>query len=62
MNPHTVAQLAREAGVGRVLLAHLVVEDWSADPDISEKMAAAVRQSFAGPVAISTDGGQQKVC
>ena len=62
MNPNTVAQLAREAGVGRVLLAHLVVEDWSADPDISEKMAAAVRQSFAGPVAISTDGGQQKVC
>jgi ribonuclease Z len=57
MNPETVARLAREANVARVALAHLVVEDWSDEPEIAQHMAAAVRQSFAGTVDVAVDGG-----
>jgi ribonuclease Z len=56
MNPQTVARLAREANVAQVVLAHLVVEDWSTEPDIADQMASAVRRAFSGPVAVATDG------
>ena len=62
LNPETVAQLAREANVRRVLLAHLVVEDWLRDPDIAERMAEAVRGAFHGPVAVAADGGRHDIC
>lgn len=61
MNPETVARLAREAGVKRVVLAHLVIESWTDQADIAEQMAAAVRQSFPGPVEVAADGNTYDV-
>jgi len=56
MWPETVAALCREAGVKRVALKHLVVEDWTDDREISAKMAAAVRAAFDGEVILGPDG------
>ena len=42
MCPETVSELATRADVKRVVLKHLVIENWVEDPDISDRMAASV--------------------
>ncbi|MCZ7649579.1 MAG: MBL fold metallo-hydrolase [Planctomycetota bacterium] len=56
MNPQTVAELASKAGVKRVVLKHLVIEDWSEDPEICAKLGAQVRAGFGGEVFVGHDG------
>lgn len=56
MTPEDVGALAREAGVKTVVLKHLVVESFSDDPQVSEKMAETVRGLFDGEVLVGEDG------
>jgi len=56
MWPEKIGEISRRAGVKHVVLKHLVIEDWSKDPDISEKMAVTVRQRFNGRVTVGYDG------
>jgi ribonuclease BN (tRNA processing enzyme) len=56
MWPGKLGELSRDAGVGHVVLKHLVIEDWSKDPNISEMMAAAVRKLYDGRVTVGYDG------
>ena len=54
--PETLAGLCADAEVARVLLKHPVIEDWSDDLEISEKMAEEVRAHFSGQVSVGQDG------
>jgi ribonuclease BN (tRNA processing enzyme) len=56
MSPADVATVARRAEVKHVVLKHLVVDDWSDDPAICDKMAEHVRAQFGGEVTVGTDG------
>ncbi|MBN1543654.1 MBL fold metallo-hydrolase [candidate division KSB1 bacterium] len=56
MNPDTVANLAQEAQVKRVIIKHLVIENFDPDPDVAEKMADRIRQGFDGDVRVGEDG------
>ena len=56
MSPADVAALARRAEVKHVVLKHLVVDDWSDDPTVCDKMAEHVRAQFRGEVTVGTDG------
>jgi ribonuclease Z len=56
MNPQTVAQLACEANVKRVVLKHFVIENFTDAPDIADQMAQAVRQTYPGEVIVGVDG------
>lgn len=59
MAPEDVGQLAREANVSRVVLKHLVIESFSEDPEISERMAETVRSIHTtGEVMVGKDGMQ----
>lgn len=50
--PHTIGEVARDARVGRLLLSHL-----SPSTDLHRQtVAASIRQSYAGPVALAEDG------
>jgi ribonuclease Z len=56
MNPDTVAELARDAQVGTVIIKHLVIEDWEPDPDIAAHMVKTIQQTFNGNVLLGKDG------
>jgi len=50
--PHAIGELAKDAGVHRLLLSHI-------SPAIDanrDAVLASIRQSFAGPVTIAKDG------
>ena len=54
--PETLGGICNSADVAHVEIKHLVIEDWAPDPEVSEKMAAAVREMFAGRVSVGYDG------
>lgn len=56
MTPEAVAALASSANVSRVVIKHLVIEDFSKDPLISQKMAQQIREGYTGPVEVGHDG------
>jgi ribonuclease Z len=57
MTPEDIGRITAEAGVKKVVLKHLVIENFSPDPDISEKMAATVRSLHpTGEVVVAADG------
>lgn len=56
MDPPAIAELARESGARRVVLKHLVMEDWVDDPHLAEKLAHDVTRGYAGPVDAGYDG------
>lgn len=56
MTPETVARLATEAGVKQVVIKHLVIENFTDDPLVSEKMAFQIREAYAGEVRVGSDG------
>jgi ribonuclease BN (tRNA processing enzyme) len=56
LTPEKVGELATTARVKRVLMKHLVIESWVDDPAIGDRMVEAVRRTYAGPVAVATDG------
>lgn len=56
MTPQSVGRLAAEAGVRRVVLKHFVIENFTDDPDIAEKMAAEIRKEYHGEVIAGSDG------
>ena len=56
MTPESVARLAQNAGVERVVIKHLVIEDFSQDQTIAEKMARRIREGYDGEVTVGFDG------
>ena len=57
ITPEDVGQIARDAGVKQVVLKHFVMESFSDDPDVAEKMAETVRGIHAeGEIFAATDG------
>lgn len=56
MNPQSVADLASRSGAKQVVLKHLVIENFSDDADVSEKMAEEIRQDIKGEVQVGYDG------
>ena len=56
MNPETVADLARRAAAKRVVLKHLVIENWTDDPEVAENMAATARTVSGRDVRVGFDG------
>jgi len=56
LTPEKLGEMATQAGVKRVLMKHLVIESWVDDPAVGDKMVAAVRTTYAGPVEVATDG------
>lgn len=43
ITPEDIGQITRDAGVKQVVLKHFVMESFSDDPDVAEKMAETVR-------------------
>ncbi len=58
MTPERVAELATKAGVKRVMIKHLVIEDFSDDAEVCENMAKTISQNFDGEVMVGSDGMQ----
>lgn len=56
ITPAEVGRIATEARVKKVVLKHLVIENWTDDPSISDKMAEEVARIFPGEVATGYDG------
>lgn len=56
MTPESVARLAKNASVKKVVIKHLVIEDFSEDPSIAEKMAQQIKEGYDGEVAVGFDG------
>jgi len=56
MTPETVSELARGAGVGRLVLKHFVIEDITGDTEAAERMSAEVRNACSCEVAAGCDG------
>lgn len=56
MTPQAVGRLAREAGVQRLIIKHLVIENFSDDPAVAENMASTIREHCACEVAVGLDG------
>ncbi len=57
MTPEYVGHIAREAGVKKVILKHLVIESFSDDPNVSENMAEVVRSLHPeGETLVAEDG------
>jgi len=55
-NPQTLAAMASQAGVKRVMLKHFVIEDITGDLTAAGRMAQQVRQSYNGEVIVGEDG------
>ncbi len=55
-NPETLAAMASEANVRRVVIKHLVMEDITGDPRDSERMGDAIRNGYDGEVLVGEDG------
>lgn len=58
MTPETVAELASRSGVKKVVIKHLVIEDFYKEPGIAEKMAGTISERFNGRVMVGMDGMQ----
>ena len=58
MTPESVGRLAKDAGVKKVVIKHLVIENFSPDPCIAEKMVQQIRDGYAGEVTVGFDGLQ----
>ena len=56
MCPEAVADLAAKAGAKRTVLKHLVMDDWSEDPDVGEQLEAKVRTGCDSDVTAGYDG------
>ncbi len=56
MNPEEVGRLARKADVKQVVIKHLVIENFSDDPQVSEKMAEKIRHLCPSEVLVGEDG------
>ncbi len=54
--PETLATMASRAGVQRVMIKHLVMEDITGDLAAAEKMADQIRQGYSGEVIVGEDG------
>lgn len=55
--PEVIADMVREAHVDHVVLSHLVIENWTDDPLISQKMADTVRETCGDTrVTVGEDG------
>ncbi len=54
--PETLAAMASEAGVKRVMLKHFVIEDITGDLAATQHMAEQVRQAYDGEVIVGEDG------
>jgi ribonuclease Z len=55
-NPETLAAMASEANVSRVVIKHLVMEDITGDPLAAERMADDIRRGYGGDVLVGEDG------
>ena len=55
-NPQTLAAMATEANVQRVVIKHLVMEDITGDPRDSVRMGDAIREGYGGEVLVGEDG------
>ena len=54
--PQTLAAMASEAGVRRVMTKHFVIEDITGDLTAVQRMADQIRQSYDGEVMVGEDG------
>ena len=54
--PERLGELCRDAGAKRVVLKHLVIEDWSSDSEVSRKMADTVAESSGIEATTGYDG------
>lgn len=54
--PQTLAAMASEAGVKRVMTKHFVIEDITGDLTAAQRMAAQIRQAYDGEVMVGEDG------
>lgn len=54
--PETLASMASEAGVKRVMMKHFVIEDITGDLTAANRMADQIRQAYDGEVIVGEDG------
>jgi ribonuclease Z len=54
--PQTLAAMASEAGVKRVMTKHFVIEDITGDLAAVQRMADQIRQAYDGEVIVGEDG------
>jgi ribonuclease Z len=54
--PEKLAELAEKAGVKKLILKHLVIEDWSDIPNKADEMAETIQKQFSGEVIVGYDG------
>ena len=54
--PETLAAMASEANVKRVMLKHFVIEDITGDLTAAQRMADQVSQTYHGEVIVGEDG------
>jgi len=56
ITPPEIADLAAAAGVRRVVIKHLVIEDITGDLDAAQRMGEQIRQGYDGEVMVGEDG------
>ena len=56
ITPAELARIAAEAGVKRVMIKHLVIEDITGDRTAPYRMAEQIRQGYSGEVMVGEDG------
>lgn len=54
--PKTLTAMASQAGVKRVVIKHLVIEDLTGDLAIARRMAGQIRRGYDGKVMVGVDG------
>jgi ribonuclease Z len=54
--PQTLAAMASEADVQRLMIKHFVIEDITGDLDAAYQMADQIRQAYSGEVLVGEDG------
>ena len=56
ITPPEIAELANAAGIEKVMIKHLVIEDITGDLTAVEQMGEQIRADFAGEVLVGEDG------
>ena len=56
ITPPRLAELAAQAGVKRVMIKHLVMEDITGDRTAAYRMAEQIREGYGGEVMVGEDG------
>ncbi|MDA0710619.1 MAG: MBL fold metallo-hydrolase [bacterium] len=56
ISPPEIADIASRAGVKRVLIKHLVIEDITGDLTAAQKMGDQIRSGYPGEVIVGSDG------